>query len=132
MAAPQQELVATGRRKTAVASVRMRPGSGQILVNDRPFDVYFPVALTRNAILAPITKLKLDQRFDIICRTVGGGPNGQAESMRLAISRALVGEEPERRSDLKNAGFLTRDPRRRERKKYGLKGARKRFQFSKR
>jgi small subunit ribosomal protein S9 len=132
MAQAIQELVATGRRKTAVASVRLRVGGGKIEVNGRPFEEYFPVELVRKAILSPLATCKLDNRFDIICRTVGGGVNGQAESMRLAIARALVSEEADRKHDLKEQGFLTRDPRKRERKKYGQKGARKRFQFSKR
>ncbi len=132
MAQAIQELVATGRRKTAVASVRLRVGAGKIEVNGRPFEEYFPVELIRKAILAPLATAKLEGRFDIICRAVGGGVNGQAESMRLAIARALVAEEADRKHELKEQGFLTRDPRKRERKKYGQKGARKRFQFSKR
>jgi small subunit ribosomal protein S9 len=132
MAQALQEMVATGRRKTAVASVRLRVGSGKIQVNGRPFEEYFPVELVRNAILAPLATVNLSGRFDILCRAVGGGIKGQAESMRLAIARALVTEEADRKHELKDKGFLTRDPRKRERKKYGQKGARKRFQFSKR
>jgi len=126
------ELVATGRRKRAVASVRLRIGSGEVQVNGKTFNDYFPVELSRKAIVAPLSLLGLEGRYDILCRASGGGVQGQAEAMRLAIARALVSEDADRRHQLKDPGFLRRDPRKRERKKYGLKGARKRFQFSKR
>lgn len=132
MAATLQELVATGRRKTAVASVRLRPGTGKIQINGRPFEEYFPIDLIRKGVLAPLALFSLDQRFDILCRASGGGLNGQASAMRLAIARAIISEDMERKHALKDRGFLTRDPRRREREKYGQPGARKRFQFSKR
>ncbi len=132
MASTLQEFVATGRRKTAVAAVRLRPGAGKILVNGRPFEQYFPLEMVRKGVLAPLALFSLEGRFDILCRAVGGGLNGQATAMRLAIARALLVEEVDRRHALKERGYLTRDPRKREREKYGQPGARKRFQFSKR
>lgn len=127
-----KEFIGTGRRKTAVASVRLRPGSGKVEVNGKDFDVYFPLELQRRSILSPLDKFSIANRYDIIMRTKGGGIEGQVIAARLSIARALVLEDESRRHDLKSLGFLTRDPRKRERKKYGLKGARKRFQFSKR
>lgn len=127
-----QENIGTGRRKTSVASVRIRPGKGSILVNGKKFEEYFPLQLQRMAILAPIQKVSSPERYDIIIRVTGGGIQGQMIAARLGIARALVQEDKDRRHDLKVIGFLTRDPRKRERKKYGLAGARKRFQFSKR
>lgn len=132
MAKKIEEVTATGRRKRAVSSVRLRPGSGKIDVNGRPFEDYFPVDLQRQAILAPISKLKLDGQYDLVVRVKGGGIEGQAIATRLGISRALVAEAEDRRDDLRAFGYLTRDPRKRERKKYGKAGARKSFQFSKR
>lgn len=126
------EYVATGRRKTAVASVRMRPGSGKVDVNARAFEEYFPIEFQRKTILAPLQKLGVEKRYDLVVRVNGGGIEAQATAIRLGISRALVSENEEVKQDLKGEGFLTRDPRKRERKKYGLKGARRRFQFSKR
>jgi small subunit ribosomal protein S9 len=128
----EKENLGTGRRKTAVASVRLRPGTGKIDVNGRKFEEYFPLELQRRTILAPIEKFSSFEKYDIIIRVKGGGLQGQAIASRLGISRALVQEEEGRRHDLKVAHFLTRDPRKRERKKYGLAGARKRFQYSKR
>ncbi len=130
--AKQEEVVATGRRKTAVASVRMRPGTGNIDVNGRKFEDYFPLEMQRQSVLAPINKVAPGANYDLIFRIKGGGIEGQAIAARLGIARALVMEDDRRRADLKALGFLTRDPRRRERKKYGHKGARKSFQFSKR
>jgi small subunit ribosomal protein S9 len=127
-----EEFIGTGRRKTAVSSVRLRPGSGQVRVNDRPFEEYFTLELQRNAILQPIKKINGEGKYDLVIRAHGGGIEGQVIATRLGLSRALVRENEERRSQLKELGFLTRDPRKRERKKYGQKGARKRFQFSKR
>jgi small subunit ribosomal protein S9 len=128
-----KETIGTGRRKTAVASVRLRPGTGKIDVNGRKIEDYFPLELQRRAILSPIEKVsETAGRYDIIIRVKGGGIQGQVIATRLGISRALVQEEETRRHDLKVVGFLTRDPRKRERKKYGLRGARKRGQFSKR
>lgn len=128
----EQEQLGTGRRKTAVAAIRLRPGTGKIDVNGRKFEEYFPLELQRQVILAPLLKVSSPEKYDIIMRVKGGGIQGQMIAARLGISRALVQESEERRPDLKSVGFLTRDPRKRERKKYGLAGARKRFQFSKR
>lgn len=128
----QQETVTTGRRKTAVSSVRLRPGTGKIEVNGRDFDVYFPLDIQRNAILAPFHKLGGCNRYDMIIRVKGGGIEGQVIATRLGIARALLEENESLHHDFKAQGFLTRDSRRRERKKYGRAGARKRFQFSKR
>lgn len=127
-----KEQIGTGRRKTAVASVRLRPGKGTVLVNGKKFEEYFPLVLQRQAILAPLNKVSSPERYDILIRVKGGGIQGQMIAARLGISRALVLEDEGNRQDLKSVGFLTRDPRKRERKKYGLAGARKRFQFSKR
>lgn len=126
------EYVATGRRKTAVASVRLRPGNGKVDVNERPFEDYFPIEFQRKTILAPLEKLGLNKRYDLLVRVNGGGVEAQATAIRLGISRALVSEDEGVKHALKGEGFLTRDPRKRERKKYGQKGARRRFQFSKR
>jgi len=127
-----KEHIGTGRRKTSVASVRLRPGKGVVSVNGKKFEDHFPLELQRQAVLAPITKVTAPERYDVIIRVKGGGIQGQVIAARLGIARALVSEEKERRHDLKVVGYLTRDPRKRERKKYGLAGARKRFQFSKR
>lgn len=127
-----EEFIGTGRRKTAVSSVRLRPGTGQVKVNDRPFEEYFPLELQRNAILQPLKTVNCAGKYDMVIRAHGGGIEGQVIATRLGLSRALVRESEERKAQLKEVGFLTRDPRKRERKKYGQKGARKRFQFSKR
>jgi len=127
-----QEQVSTGRRKTAVASVRIREGKGTIDVNGRSFEKYFATDLQRRLILDPIEKAGVKTRFDIIVRVRGGGTEAQAEAVRLGLSRALVKGDETRRPQLKEVGYLTRDSRKRERKKYGRAGARKRFQFSKR
>jgi small subunit ribosomal protein S9 len=129
---------ATGRRKTAVSSVILRSytdkkATGSISVNDgRSLEDYFPLALQREAILAPLTKFDSPEKYDIMISVNGGGIEAQAIATRLAISRALVFANEEIRGGLKELGYLTRDPRKKERKKYGQKGARKRFQFSKR
>ncbi len=127
-----KEHLGTGRRKTAVSSVRLRPGSGKVTVNNRPFEQYFPLEIQRRTILSPLEKQGDPTRYDLVIRVSGGGIEGQVIATRLGISRALVQEDDRQRQVLKDAGFLTRDSRRRERKKYGQKGARKRFQFSKR
>lgn len=127
-----EEKVATGRRKTSVASVRLRQGTGQINVNHKPFETYFPLAIQREAILAPFKAIGGHAHFDMIVRVNGGGIEGQAMAIRLGIARALVEERSDLHHDFKTQGFLTRDPRKKERKKYGRAGARKRFQFSKR
>ena len=125
-------IVGVGRRKTAVSSVFMRPGEGQIEVNGRPFDEYFPLELQRQMVLSPLAKIDASGRYDLKIRVSGGGIEAQVIASRLGLSRALVQEDVARRPSLKAEGFLTRDARKKERKKYGLAGARKRFQFSKR
>lgn len=127
-----QEKIGTGRRKTSVASVRLRSGTGKIDVNGRTFDDYFPLELQRRTILAPFERFTSADKYDMVIRVKGGGIQGQVIATRLGISRALVQEDDRRRADLKSLGFLTRDSRKKERQKYGLAGARKRFQFSKR
>ena len=122
----------TGRRKEATARVFLRPGTGKIVVNDRAFDEYFPNKMVKMIIRQPLALTETADKFDLFVRVSGGGPTGQAGAMRHGISRALVEFNGELRPTLKKAGFLTRDPRRVERKKYGQPGARKRFQFSKR
>lgn len=127
-----KETIGIGRRKTAVSSVRLRRGTGIIDVNGRTFEEYFPLALQRDLILAPLNKISDPAKVDLIVRVKGGGIEAQAIATRLGISRALVQEDETVRGDLKALGFMTRDPRKKERKKYGRKKARKRFQFSKR
>lgn len=127
-----KETIGVGRRKTAIAAVRLRRGKGNIDVNGRKIEEYFTTELQRETILSPLIKLQLENNYDIIIRAKGGGIEGQMIAARLGIARALVKEDEERRGTLKGEGFLTRDPRKRERKKYGLAGARKKFQFSKR
>lgn len=127
-----QEQVATGRRKTSVASVRLRVGSGAVDVNGRPFEQYFPLELQRSVILAPFATSGTKTSYDVLVRVRGGGVQAQVEAVRLGIARALVQEDETRRHSLKEEGFLTRDSRKKERKKYGRAKARKRFQFSKR
>jgi small subunit ribosomal protein S9 len=124
--------LATGRRKTAVARVFLRPGKGQITVNGRPVEKYFVNESTRALVRQPLLTAEAADKFDVLILTNGGGPTGQAGAIRLGIARALVEFNAELRAKLKEAGLLTRDPRAHERKKYGQKGARKRFQFSKR
>lgn len=128
----KKEFVATGRRKSAIASVRVRPGSGNIDVNGRKFEDYFPLELQRQEVLAPLATTSKLEKYDLVIRVNGGGVEGQVIAARLGLSRALVLEDEDRRQSLKALGYLTRDPRKKERKKYGLKKARKRFQFSKR
>lgn len=127
-----KENIGTGRRKTAVASVRLRSGSGKVDVNGKDFSVYFPLELQRKTILAPLEKLGFNGQYDLIIRVKGGGIEGQVIAARLGLARALVDQNDQVKPDLKEDGYLTRDSRRRERKKYGHAGARKRFQFSKR
>jgi small subunit ribosomal protein S9 len=123
---------ATGRRKTAAARVFLRPGTGAIVVNRKPVEVSFPTPALRATIRQPLLLASVAEKFDILATTAGGGVAGQAGALRLGISRALCQYNVELRPTLKRAGLLTRDPRVKERKKYGLAGARKRFQFSKR
>jgi small subunit ribosomal protein S9 len=122
----------TGRRKRSVARVFLRSGKGEITVNSRAFDNYFPTESLRAAVRQPLLATETLDKFDVLILTDGGGVAGQAGAARLGIARALVEFNAELRSRLKKLGFLTRDPRAHERKKYGQKGARKRFQFSKR
>lgn len=122
----------TGRRKSATARTRLYPGSGQIVVNNRPFEEYFPRKTLQMIIRQPLHLTKTLERFDIKVTVAGGGVSGQAEAVRHGISRALLSVDENLRSMLKKAGFLTRDSRAKERKKYGLRGARARFQYSKR
>ena len=122
----------TGRRKTSVARVWIRPGQGRILVNRRPFEDYFPRETLRMIIAQPLQLTNTFGQFDVLTRVGGGGPTGQAGAVRHGIARALVRFDEALRSTLKKAGLLTRDPRMRERKKYGQPGARQKFQYSKR
>ena len=123
---------ATGRRKEAVARVRMIEGKGKIEVNKRPFENYFTRETHRLVIKHPLKVAKVEDKFDIFAIVDGGGSSGQAGAMRHGIARALVKIDANLKKTLKNAGFLTRDPRMKERKKYGRKRARKRFQYTKR
>jgi small subunit ribosomal protein S9 len=132
MAKAIQEVTATGRRKRAVAAIRMRPGSGKIDINGRPFEAYFTLEIQRQSVTAPLQMIEAEGKYDLIVRVNGGGIEGQVIATRLGIARALVKESDTRRPDFKSVGFMTRDPRRKERKKYGHKKARKSFQFSKR
>jgi small subunit ribosomal protein S9 len=122
----------TGRRKTAVARVLLLPGGGKITVNGRDFEEYFTRPAYRSAVRAPLELLAVAGRYDVVAKIEGGGQTGQADALRHGIARALAEESQEARSELKAAGMLTRDARAVERKKYGLKKARKRPQFSKR
>jgi small subunit ribosomal protein S9 len=122
----------TGRRKTAAARVYLRPGAGNVKVNGRPIDTYFPNEVLKMVIKQPLMLTETTERFDIVVTVAGGGSAGQAGAIRHGISRALLHFNAELRDRLKSAGLLTRDPRKKERKKYGQKGARARFQFSKR
>ena len=126
------EYYGTGRRKTSTARVHLRQGSGTITVNQRPFDEYFPNDVLKMIIKQPLSLTETVDKFDLVITVDGGGPSGQAGAIRHGISRALQVYNTELRKRLKKAGLLTRDPRMKERKKYGQKGARARFQFSKR
>jgi small subunit ribosomal protein S9 len=122
----------TGRRKEAIARVRIAPGTGQWLINDRPLEKFFPNKVHQQLISEPLVTLGAEGQFDVVARVSGGGVSGQAGALRLGIARALTLVDPENRAALKRAGFLTRDARIKERKKYGLKKARKAPQYSKR
>ncbi len=126
------QFLGTGRRKTAVARVRISPGTGSILVNNRPFEVYFPTESLRLQVTQPFSATSTTGKYDVKISVAGGGPNGQAGACRHGIARALLATDTALRPLLKAEKLLTRDPRMRERKKYGQPGARKRFQFSKR
>jgi small subunit ribosomal protein S9 len=123
---------ATGRRKSSIAQVNISPGTGNIIVNSKPVDTYFPRETLRMIIRQPIELVGATGKHDVTVRVKGGGLTGQAGAIKHGISRALTKMDADLRGKLKKEGFLTRDPREKERKKYGLKGARKRFQFSKR
>ena len=122
----------TGRRKSSVARVRVYNGTGKITVNDRDIDDYFGLETLKLIVRQPLALTGTTDKFDIVCRVNGGGVTGQAGAIRHGVARALLQYNEELRSELKKAGFLTRDPRMKERKKYGLKGARRAPQFSKR
>jgi len=126
------EYTATGRRKTSVAAIRMSPGSGKIRVNGKSIEDYFPTASLQLIVAQPLEVTKQANQYDIRIKATGGGPAGQAGAARLGIARALLQVDETFRSQLREHGLLTRDPRMRERKKAGQPGARKRFQFSKR
>jgi small subunit ribosomal protein S9 len=128
----QAKIYATGKRKTSISRVYVKPGTGRILVNGREFEEYFPVLALRAAAVQPLVLTGKRQSVDVEVNVTGGGPASQADSLKYGIAKALQIDNPELRSMLKRAGFLTRDARVKERKKYGRPGARKRFQFSKR
>jgi small subunit ribosomal protein S9 len=129
---PKPLIQTTGRRKEAVARVRLRPGTGVILCNKRPFEAFFPNATHRQIVTEPLRLTQTAEVYDVDCTLAGGGVSGQAGAMRLGIARALVTLDPDLRPQVKKAGLLTRDAREKERKKYGLKKARKAPQYSKR
>jgi small subunit ribosomal protein S9 len=126
------EYYGTGRRKTSTARVFLRPGTGAISINHRAFDQFFPTEALRTQIRRPMLLTETADKFDILATVAGGGVSGQAGAVKLGIARALIEYNAELRKRLKEEGFLTRDARAKERKKYGMAGARKRFQFSKR
>ncbi len=132
MSTTNNRTYATGKRKTAIARIWLKPGTGQVIVNEKPADEYFERETSRMILRQPLELLEQLEAFDIWATVRGGGHSAQAEAMRHGISRALVEIDPEKRTILKRAGFLTRDARKKERKKYGQPGARKRFQYSKR
>ncbi len=128
----EQKIYATGRRKTAVARVFLSPGSGAFIINERPDEEYFERATSRMVVRQPLDAIGATGQYDVWCTVVGGGTSSQAGAIRHGITRALMEINAEHRPVLKDAGFVTRDPRKKERKKPGQKGARARFQFSKR
>jgi small subunit ribosomal protein S9 len=132
MAETQNRIYATGKRKTAVARVWISPGSGKVTINARPSDDYFVRETNRMIMRQSLELLEVVDQYDVQATVAGGGHSAQAEAVRHGIARALIEADPERRASLKRAGFLTRDARKKERKKYGQPGARKRFQYSKR
>ncbi|NLW07831.1 MAG: 30S ribosomal protein S9 [Clostridia bacterium] len=128
----QVQFYGTGRRKNAVARVRLVPGEGRVLINNRPLDQYFGQKILEMLVLQPLEATNMAGRFDVLAKVEGGGTTGQAGAVRMGIARALLQADGDLRPVLKRNGFLTRDPRMKERKKYGLKKARKAPQFSKR
>ncbi|MDP2886854.1 MAG: 30S ribosomal protein S9 [Ignavibacteria bacterium] len=125
-------IMTVGRRKTAVARVKLTDGSGKVTINKKELEIYFPIAVLREEVLKPFEATATQGRYDVKVRVEGGGQTGQAGAIKLGIARSLVSIDEDHRQNLRNAGLLTRDPRMVERKKYGQKKARKRFQFSKR
>jgi len=132
MAAKENQIWGTGRRKTSVARVKLTPGTGKITINQRAFDNYFPLEVQRVTATQPLTLTGNADKFDVLVLVKGGGPISQAGAVRLGVARALLKVDASLRPALKAEGLLTRDSRMKERKKYGQPGARKRFQFSKR
>ncbi len=130
--APKTYIWGTGRRKTAIARVRIRSGSGKVIINKRPVEEYFKSDRDRQAALSPLATVQMTGNYDVWANVNGGGPTGQADAVMLGLARALMKAAPETTEALREKGLLTRDARMKERKKYGQKGARKRFQFSKR
>jgi len=132
MPTPDSRTYATGKRKTAIARIWLKAGSGVIVVNGKPVDDYFERETSRMVLRQPLELIEANDQFDVWATCTGGGKSAQAEAMRHGIARALITLDPEKRGAVKRAGFLTRDARKKERKKYGQPGARKRFQYSKR
>jgi len=132
MSTNPSEHYATGKRKNAIARIFLRPGTGTLTINGRTFENYFPTTVLRMIVRQPLVLTETGERFDALISVEGGGVAGQAGAIRHGLARALLDWNPELRKGLRAAGFLTRDSRAKERKKYGQKGARKRFQFSKR
>ncbi len=128
----KMQYIGTGRRKSAIARVRLIPGTGKITINKKDLDEYLPMEILKNEVKRPFVVSGNEGKYDVIALVNGGGTTGQAGALRHGISRALCAADPENRPSLKAAGFLTRDPRMKERKKYGLKKARRASQFSKR
>ena len=122
----------TGRRKEAVARAQLRPGSGQFTINGKPIEIYFPTAVAQMTVTEALTVTDTREAYDVTATIMGGGISGQAGALRMAIARSLAEVDPESRTALKRAGLLTRDPRKKESKKYGLKKARKAPQYTKR
>lgn len=132
MAEKSKFIWATGRRKSSTARVRLKPGSGNVIVNGRKFDEYFARPVLKLIVNQPLEQIGMLDKFDIYANCQGGGHSGQAGALRHGISRALIEYDTALRGSLKSGGFLTRDDRKKERKKYGLRGARRAYQFSKR
>jgi small subunit ribosomal protein S9 len=130
--AATNQFYGTGRRKTSTARVFLRPGKGKIVINDKPIEKSFPTDTLRLVIRQPLVVTETTEQFDVMATSIGGGVAGQAGALRLGIARALMEYNADLRTTLRKAGLVTRDPRAKERKKYGMAGARKRFQFSKR
>jgi small subunit ribosomal protein S9 len=132
LATATNQFYGTGRRKTSTARVFLRPGKGNIVINDKPIEKSFPTDTLRLVIRQPLVATETTEQFDVMATSAGGGVAGQAGALRLGIARALMEYNADLRTTLRKAGLVTRDPRAKERKKYGMAGARKRFQFSKR